>query len=131
MDPQARSRPSPYWGLVSLTAGLICWILGDGHSIGVNPPIPENAKFAAVLFGWLFVIDGVRMLRGHRSFLRFVYSYGIYLVLCALAVFLMIWIYGALSLKALVAIGLTVSIALLVFILQELKRARARTGRTG
>lgn len=42
--------------------------------------------------------------------------------LIALALWLVMWIYETLSLKALVAIGLTTAIALLVFILRELRR---------
>jgi hypothetical protein len=65
----------------------------------------------------------VRMLRGHRSFMRYVYRYGLYLALGGLAVFLVIWVYNMLSLKALVALGLIVAIALLVFILRELRKS--------
>jgi hypothetical protein len=101
----------PFWAVVSLVAGLACWIVGDGHGIGVNPPIPENAKLAVVLLGWLFIIDGVRMLRGHQSFMRYVYRYGFYLALGGLAILLVMWIYEALSLKALVALGLIAAIA--------------------
>jgi len=115
----------PVGGVASLLAGLICWIVGDGHSAGVDPPIPDSAKFVIVLLGWLYIIDGVRILTGRRSFMRFVYRYCLYLALGALSVALVIWLYGALSLKGLVAIGLAVAIALLVFILRELRGSRA------
>lgn len=117
----------PVGGAASLLVGLICWIIGDGHSFGVDPSIPEGAKFAVVLLGWLYIIDGVRILTGRRSFMRYIYRYGLYLALGALGVALVIWVYGALSLKALVAIGLAVAIALLVFILRELRGSRSWT----
>lgn len=126
MEPQPDSRPVSnlrlVWGVTSIVVGLAGWIVGDGHRIGVNPPIPENAKLAAVLLGWVFIIDGVRMLRGHRSSMRYFYRYGFYLALGGLAIFLVVWVYEALSLKALVAIGLIAAIALLVFILRELRK---------
>jgi hypothetical protein len=43
----------------------------------------------------------------------------------AFAVWLAMWTYGAMSLKAMVAFGLTAAIVLLVFILLELQRRRA------
>lgn len=127
MDPQADSRPFSWgivWGLLSLLAGLACWIIGDGKSAGVNPPISENAKLGVTLLGWPYVIDDVRMMGGRRSFMRRVYPWALYALGFALAVLLVIWIYDALSLKGLVAIGLIVAIALLVFILRELRKSR-------
>jgi apolipoprotein N-acyltransferase len=121
-------------GLVSLLVGTTCWIIGDGKSLGINPPISENVKLGITLLGWPYVIDGVRMLSGRRSFMRYVHRYGFYLLCCLamgwLAVFLVVWIYRALSLKGLVAIGLTAAIALLVFILRELRGSRTPPARS-
>jgi hypothetical protein len=103
---------------------VACWVGSDRlHNSGA---ISETVRVAITLLGWLFLIDGVRMLVGCRSFMRYVYRYGFYLVcLFGLGV-LVVWIYQALSLKALVAIGLIVAIALLVFILRELRESRTR-----
>ena len=103
---------------------LHCWIVGDGHSVGVNLPIPDNAKLAITLLGWPLFIDGVRMMVGRGSFMRYVYRYGFYLLCFLTLCGLVIWIYETLSVKALVAIGLTAAIALLVFILRELRKSR-------
>lgn len=131
-NPKPASRTSSYkgpiWGLVSILAGLTCWIIGDGHSVGVNLQIPESAKLVITLVGWPYIIDGVRMMIGRQSFMRYLHRYAIYafafLVVGGLAVLLVMWIYDSLSLKALVAVGLTAAIALLVFILRELRRSR-------
>jgi len=112
------------WGLVSLLVGATCWVLGDGRSLGVNPPISDTAKLIITLVGWPYVIDGVRILRGHQSFMRRVYPYVLYALGLALAVCLVMWVYSLLSLKALVALGLIAAIALLVFILRELRASR-------
>ncbi len=118
------------WGWVAIVLGLVCWLIGDGHSLGINPPIPEAAKVAITLLGWTYLIDGVRVLRGHRPFMRrySVYALSVVAGLAALCflVWLVLWIYDALSLKALVAIGLIVAVALLVFILKELRRTRTQ-----
>lgn len=136
MDPQPDSRPlsfrSIFGSIASFAAGAVCFVIGDGKSLGVNPPIPEIAKLGIVLLGWVFIIDGVILMRGGRSFIlsvcRFVYRYGLYvllwLTLGALTVILGMWVYDSLSLKALVAIGLAAAIALLAFILRELRKSR-------
>jgi hypothetical protein len=64
------------------------------------------------------------MLVGYRSFVRYVYRYAFYLLGFIGLGALVMWIDEALSLKALVAIGLTIAIALLVFILRELRASR-------
>ena len=131
MDPQPQPESRPVsnwklvWGLASIIVGLVGWTIGDGQSFGVNPPIPDNAKLAVVLIGWLYIIDGVRMWRGHRSYMRYIYRWGFYVIFAASAVAMVIWIYETLSLKALVAIGLAAAIALLVFILRELRKSRS------
>ncbi len=129
IDPPPGSHQFTYWrivwGMASIVAGLACWIIGDGHSIGVNPPIPDGAKLAVTLLGWPLIIDGVRMLIGRRSFMRYVYHYGFYVLCILLLGGLLVWLYESLSLKALVAFGLTAAIALLVFILRELRKSHA------
>jgi hypothetical protein len=114
------------WSLVYIPVGLACWVIGDGHSLGVNPPIPDWAKLGFVLLGWLYLIDGVRVFFGHGSFMKYVYRYGFYLLAITAAVAASAtavwWLYDTLSLKAMVAIGLTAAIALLVFILRELRK---------
>ncbi len=118
------------WGWVAIVLGLVCWLVGDGHSLGLNPPIPESAKVGIVLLGWAYLIDGVRVLRGHRPLLRrfTVYVFYAVAVVAALcfAVWLVLWIYDDLSLKAMLAIGLIVAVALLLFILKELRRTRTQ-----
>jgi hypothetical protein len=128
MEQQSFSFQRAAWGVLSLAIGFGCWFIGDGKSLGVNPPIQENAKLAITLLGWPFIIDGVRMIVGYPSFMRHVYRYG-FRALCwvgagALAVFAAMWTYDALSLKALVAVGLTATVALLVLILRELRATR-------
>jgi uncharacterized membrane protein (DUF373 family) len=59
-----------------------------------------------------------------RIFHRYAFYILAVLALVALAVWLVIWLYDTLSLKAEVAIGLTAAIALLVFILLELRKRR-------
>ena len=99
MGLEADSRSTFYswgivWGLMSIVIGAICWILGDGRSLGVNPPISDNAKLGITLLGWPFIIDGFRVMFGRRSFMRWVYPYTLYAVGLALAVVLVIWIYN-------------------------------------
>lgn len=89
----------------------------------MNPPISENAKLGITLLGWPYVIDGVRMMIGHRSFMRWVHRYALFALGLALVVALVIWVYNLLSLKALVAFGLIVAIALLVFILRKMRQS--------
>jgi hypothetical protein len=56
-----------------------------------------------------------------RNFHRYALYVLAGLALMALAAWLVTWLYEALSLKALVALGLTAAIVLLVFILRELR----------
>ena len=114
------------WGLLILAIGVACWVIGDGHSFGVDPPIPDWAKLCITLLGWPYVIDGVRVVFGYRSFMRYFHRYAFYALAiaasAAFAVGLVTWLYEALSLKVMVAIGLTAAIVLLVFILLELRK---------
>jgi hypothetical protein len=110
------------WALVYVPLALVCWVIGDGHSLGINPPIPDWAKLGIVLLGWLYLIDGVRVFFGHRSLMKYVYRYAFYGLAVGVSVGLAMWLYEALSLKAMVAIGLTAAIALLVLILLELRK---------
>jgi hypothetical protein len=116
------------WGCAALVIGLACWLVGDGHAVGINAPIPEGAKLAITLLGWPYMIDGVRVLIGHRPFMRKFTVYALYalaaVVLIGLAAWLAMSIYDALSLKAMVAVGLAVALVLLFFILRELRRMR-------
>ena len=50
--------------MTSILAGLVCWIVGDGRSLGVRVP------------------------GGRRSFMRYVYRPAFYTLCCALAIFL-------------------------------------------
>jgi hypothetical protein len=63
---------------------------------------------------------------GLGSFMKYVFRYSFYFLmwpgLAAAVVWVAMWLYDALSLKAMVAIGLMAAIALLVFILRELRK---------
>jgi len=126
VTPVELKRQTKLWGFVAIAIGVTCWILGDGHSLGVNPPIPDLAKLSITLLGWPYIIDGVRVFFGHRSFMRNFHRYAFYilavLALMALSVWLVMWLYEALSLKAMVAIGVTAVIILLGCILLELRK---------
>jgi hypothetical protein len=108
-----------------MVAGVTCWLVGDGHYSGVDERIPENARTTITLFGWPLLIDGGRMLFGRRSFMRYVYRYGLYIALGAVALFLAWWVYDSLSLKAIIAIGLTLTSILLFLILRQLWESSA------
>jgi hypothetical protein len=114
------------WGCAAIASGSVCWLIGDGHAVGINVPIPEAAKLAITLLGWPYMIDGVRVLIGHKPFMRGFTVYALYafagVVLIGLAAWLVTSLYDALSLKALVALGLAVAVVMLFFILRELRR---------
>ena len=117
------------WGCAAIVIGLACWLVGDGHAVGINAPIPEAAKLAITLLGWPYMIDGVRVLLGHRPFMRKFHVYAFYVlaavVSIGLAAWFVVWLYDALSVKAMVALGLTIAVVLLFFILRELRRVRS------
>lgn len=117
------------WGCAAVVIGLVCWLIGDGHAVGINVSLPEGAKLAVTLLGWPYIIDGGRVLCGRNSFMRKLTVYALYvfaaIVSIGLAVWLVVLLYDALSLKAMVAFGLAVALVLLFFILRELRRIRS------
>ena len=114
-----------FWGFTALAIGLMCWLVGDSHTFNTDWWLPENGKLVITLIGWPYIIDGVRTLRGHTPFMRWITWQILRLVWILFLLWGLYQAYEFMSLKSLVTIGLLAGLALLYFILVEVRKSRA------
>jgi hypothetical protein len=112
------------WTIPEFAVVAVCWVFGDGHSLGVGDSLPEWFKVTLVLTGWVVLIDGIRVLRGGRSYmpiLLMILGGLLALVLCAGGLY---WAYVFISLKGLVALGSLAVIVALSSIARDVRAIR-------
>ena len=105
-------------------AVVICWVLGDGHSLGIGDGWPDTLKTSLVVLGWVLALDAVRTFTRKPSFIP-----KLLLILAGLIAAVAICVglyaaYDAASLKVIISVTAVLGLWLMLLIIRELRRFR-------
>jgi len=117
------------WAVLEFAIVAMCWIFGDGHSLGIGDTLPELFKLALVFTGWAVLIDAIRILRGNRSYMPIllkVLGVVLVLVLCGTLCYAA---YTFIPLKGFVVLGTLGVLAALSYIAREMRMIRQSNDR--
>jgi hypothetical protein len=112
------------WAVPEFVLVAVCWVFGDGHSLGVGNSIPEYLKLTLVLIGWVILIDAFRILSGRRSYTPMLLMILGTLLGLGLCVGLLYWAYTSISIKGFIVLGTLAILAALYCVAREIRLNR-------
>jgi FtsH-binding integral membrane protein len=118
-----------FWIVLEFAVVALFWIYGDGHQYGIGNNLPDWFKLTLVLSGWVVLIDAIRTIRGHRSYMRPVLKWIGWGLVAAGVVAAACWTYDFIPLKGFVVIGVVGVLIGVFYIVSELRMIRESNDR--
>jgi hypothetical protein len=112
------------WAVPEFAVVAVCWVFGDGHSLGIGDSLAQWSKLTLVLAGWVVLIDAIRVLRGNRSYMPMLLKALGALIAFAICGALCYAAYTFIPLKGFVVLGILAILGALFYIAREMRMIR-------